>query len=550
MKLWRIMIAMLWSLPVIAFDPFTVTFSQSGSGTANAIRVELSVPEKHHVYADAVSLKRADHHALRQIGGDQPVRVHDAFTDSDRDAFTNDVTLLYEGIPAVTTGDTVAFSYQGCSEKECFFPGRKTYVVQGAGVAMLPEKVFREGTVSATREEVWASTWQSHRTAARAVGYLAKADFLDFLAKAEGRGVPEHGAASMWDRIKAGFGRFSDDPAAFLKTHGMGFTLLLILVGGLLLNLTPCVLPMIPINLAILGVGTQGSSNVRGFMLGAAYGTGIAFVYGTLGLVVVLTGAQFGTLNSLPGFNLVIAVLFVLLALAMFDVFTIDLSRFQGMNLAGAGSKRGGIVAAFMVGGVTALLAGACVAPVVIAVLLLSGNLYAQGVRAGLILPFVLGLGMALPWPLAGAGLACLPKPGAWMTRIKYGFGVFILVVALYYFSLAYRSWHHNQGAPDKQAGAYAINVTETDQWRAILRESEISGKPVLVDFWATWCKNCEAMEVTTFKDHTVRERLAGYLVVKLQVEKPAESEAKGVIDAFEIKGLPTYVVLSPKGAR
>ena len=89
-------------------------------------------------------------------------------------------------------------------------------------------------------------------------------------------------------------------------------------------------------------------------------------------------------------------------------------------------------------GTVAALLAGACVAPVVISVLVQATTLYNRGVVIGLFLPFVLGLGMGLPWPFAGAGLSFLPKPGPWMARVKYGFGALILLFALYYGNIAF----------------------------------------------------------------------------------------------------------------
>jgi thiol:disulfide interchange protein len=82
-------------------------------------------------------------------------------------------------------------------------------------------------------------------------------------------------------------------------------------------------------------------------------------------------------------------------------------------------------------GAVAALLAGACVAPVVIQVVLFSSNLYAKGNAVALALPFLLGVGMAIPWPIAGAGIAALPKPGAWMVRVKQVFGVVIMATAL-----------------------------------------------------------------------------------------------------------------------
>src|SRR5215470_4476481 len=121
----------------------------------------------------------------------------------------------------------------------------------------------------------------------------------------------------------------------------------------------------------------------------------------------------------------------------MFDVLVIDFSRFSS-NIRVNDSNRGSVLVAFGMGAVAALLAGACVAPVVVQVVLFSSNLYATGTTAALALPFVLGVGMAVPWPIAGAGIAALPKPGAWMVRVKQAFGIVILVTAAYYGYEAY----------------------------------------------------------------------------------------------------------------
>src|SRR5206468_6320457 len=102
------------------------------------------------------------------------------------------------------------------------------------------------------------------------------------------------------------------------------------------------------------------------------------------------------------------------------------------------GAASGSFLLAFSMGAVAALLAGACVAPVVIQVVLFSSSLYAAGTRIALALPFFLGIGMAVPWPIAGAGLAALPKPGLWMVRVKQAFGVVILATAAYYGYEAY----------------------------------------------------------------------------------------------------------------
>src|SRR5262249_45131137 len=106
------------------------------------------------------------------------------------------------------------------------------------------------------------------------------------------------------------FLRFIHDAETGVKQRGLFegrgplMILLIVLVGGLALNLTPCVLPMIPINLAIIGAGAQASSRTRGFLLGSAYGGAMALVYAVLGLIVILTAATFAPLNPSPSSNL------------------------------------------------------------------------------------------------------------------------------------------------------------------------------------------------------------------------------------------------------
>jgi thiol:disulfide interchange protein len=357
-------------------------------------------------------------------------------------------------------------------------------------------------------------------------GYLGTGDFLQFVRNAE-TGVVERG---------------------WFDGRGPLAILLLVLVGGLALNLTPCVLPLIPINLAIIGAGAQAGSRGRGLLLGAAYGGAMAFVYGLLGLVVILTASTFGTINASPWFNLGIAALFVVLALAMFDVIVIDFSRLSS-RFHVRESGRGSFLVAFGMGAVAALLAGACVAPVVIQVVLFSSNLYATGVTAALALPFFLGLGMALPWPVAGAGIAALPAPGSWMVRVKQVFGVVILGTAAYYAWVAYGIFESR--AVDAADVRASVEEKLKEGWHADLAaglaDAELQGKPVLVDLWATWCKNCLVMDTTTLADPTVTSALDGYVKIKFQAEDPDQSPAREVMRHFGAIGLPTYVILKPR---
>jgi thiol:disulfide interchange protein DsbD len=439
--------------------------------------------------------------------------------------------------------------YQACDENLCYIPTTANVrwtlnvvppnvpvtrqhaavfdrIAFGSGEAPVAADPFAPRPAQAGGTETGLAQLEHFTVLASTGGYLGSEDFLRFIRNAEA-GVREPG---------------------LFEGRGPLAILLIVFLGGLALNLTPCVLPMIPINLAIIGAGTRAGSRARGFLLGGVYGAAMALVYGVLGLIVILTAGTFGTINSSPWFNLSIAVLFIALALAMFDVITIDFSRLSTrFNL--SGGSRGTVFVAFAMGAVAALLAGACVAPVVIQVVLFSSSLYAQGTAIALALPFLLGIGMAVPWPIAGAGLAALPKPGRWMVRVKQVFGVLILVTGAYYAYQAYGLFANRWVDPAD------VTSSVEEKLRAGWNASLASGletarreqKPVLVDLWATWCKNCLTMDKTTLADPEVTSALEKYVKIKFQAEQPDEEPARSVMKRFEAVGLPTYVILRPK---
>ena len=484
---------------------------------------------------------------FKQEGLDEPLLVFDR-------EFTIGVRFsLPAGLPPGEVVVPARLRYQACDDKMCYAPSTAqfqwTLNAVAAGAAITPRHADVLDTIAfGTGEKpAQAAPTAAASPAAPATGgpdtgiaqldkftlvsstggYLGTDDFLTFIRNAES-GVTEKG---------------------LLEGRGPLAILLIVLLGGLALNLTPCVLPMIPINLAIIGAGAQASSRKRGFLLGLTYGGAMAFVYGVLGLIVVLTASTFGTINASPWFNLGIAVLFVALALAMFDVFEIDFSRFSS-NI-GSGAGRGTFLLAFTMGTVAALLAGACVAPVVIQVVLFSSNLYATGTTIALALPFFLGIGMAIPWPIAGAGLASLPKPGPWMVRVKQAFGVLILGTAVYYGYLAYGLFANRW--VDATEVASSVEEMLKEGWHSSLAsglaEAEREGKPVLVDMWATWCKNCLTMDKTTLVDPSVKQALDGYVKIKFQAEQPDDPPASDVMKRFKAVGLPAYVILKPGAA-
>src|SRR5262245_47402057 len=380
-------------------DPILIPMTASVDAPAGITVTEVVFPEA----KDFPSLSSSQ--PLRVFEGTFPIGV---------------VMKVGKEVPPGAIKIPVRLRYQACNDKMCFLP--KTIaaewsvqvVASGAAGPLQHQDVFKKikfgtgdkpGAAPATAAAPppptavpdSAASLDDFEVLASTGGSLGTDDFVRFIHNAE-NGIKEQG---------------------LLEGRGPIAMLIMVLLGGLALNLTPCVLPMIPINLAIIGAGARAGSRGKGFLLGATYGAAMAVVYGVLGLVVILTAGTFGTINSSPWFNLAIAVLFVVLGLAMFDLIMIDFSGFSS-RLQIDGNRRGSMALAFGMGAVAALLAGACVAPVVIQVVLFSSDLYAKGTAAALALPFFLGVGMAVPWPIAGAGIAALPKPGAWMVHVKH----------------------------------------------------------------------------------------------------------------------------------
>lgn len=202
--------------------------------------------------------------------------------------------------------------------------------------------------------------------------------------------------------------------------------------AGVVASLTPCVYPMIPVTVAFIGGNAAGGNRGRGFLLSISYVLGLALSYAALGAVAAIMGKMFGSWAASPIVYIVMAVIFVLFGLSMMDMFMIPIPAF--ITSLAPKRKGSGALGAFSVGAVSAFVAAPCTAPIVLAILTLVAN--GQNIFYGFSLLFTFALGMGLLLVLVGTfagALANLPKSGAWMEKVKKGFGVMMILVAMYF---------------------------------------------------------------------------------------------------------------------
>ena len=224
--------------------------------------------------------------------------------------------------------------------------------------------------------------------------------------------------------------------ASLIKSSNLWMVMLTFYFAGILLSFTPCVLPMIPILSGILAGEGKTISASRGFTLAFSYVMGMALVYTAAGIASALIGIQLQAFFNAPWVIIIFTSLFVLFALAMFDVINIELPTSLQTQLSNLNSRfsYGTYAGTFFIGAISSLIVTACVAPPLIASLIViseTGDIY----RGGMAL-FSMSIGMGTPLLIIGTSAGrLLPKIGSWMVTIKHLFGYMMLGVAIYMLS-------------------------------------------------------------------------------------------------------------------
>jgi uncharacterized protein len=397
------------------------------------------------------------------------------------------------------------------------------------------------------------------------------------------RGSASEGLASS-RRVATTSG--GEDSLAALLAEGRLLALLgVVFLGGLALNLTPCVYPMVPVTIGYFAGQTEPGWGRR-LTLPSLYVLGMAVTYSALGVAAGLSGGLIGSTLQHPWVVGGLVALFVAMALSMFGLFDV---KMPGALTRFAGGRRGP-VGALVMGLTMGLVAAPCIGPFVVGLLAFVG---ASGKPIlGFWLFFVLALGMGLPNLVLGVfsgALSSLPRSGVWLIYAKKVMGIALLAVALY-FAQPFLSDRHlgwivlafacvsgvylaildgtrlagRWSLPVKAgigllvvlAGAWfslpLIQARPELQWMPYSHEAfaraGVDGRPIIIDFFADWCLPCKELDRYTFTDPGVVEEAQRFLLLKADLTQ-FESEAVGQMrERFDVIGVPTIVFLDGRG--
>ncbi len=398
------------------------------------------------------------------------------------------------------------------------------------------------------------------------------------------------------------------DISKAIQSESFGFIVLLFFVVGLLLALTPCIFPMIPILSAIIisQADNEKPSTMRAFLTSLVYVLAMSLTYAIVGVVAGLLGFDMQAAMQNPFVLILFAGVFVALAMSLFGYYEIGLPMKWQTKLSAISDNAGnkGIIGTAIMGILSALIVGPCVAPALGGAILFisqSGDALLGGVAL-----FVMSMGMGVPLLLVGIGAGkWMPRPGGWMSLVSKFFGIAMLILAIMMISritpsivtmilsalLAFgTSWglYKNSivfvsfiakviskivsillfalgvvlliGAFSggtstlKPLAHLASNGTTISSHgrkgysvEKLMNEIKASGKPVIVDFTKESCAACKELDMITFVDPKVKEAFKGFLFIQVDLTDNT-SDDMAMLEHFGVFGTPNILFFNAKG--
>ncbi|MFZ0218931.1 MAG: protein-disulfide reductase DsbD [Candidatus Aquirickettsiella sp.] len=337
-----------------------------------------------------------------------------------------------------------------------------------------------------------------------------------------------------------------------LAGHNIFWTLISFFGFGLLLSLTPCVLPLIPVLSAII-LGQKQLTTAKAFSLSITYVLAMAFTYALAGVFAGLAGSYLQAFLQSPWVIIVVCALFVALAFSLFGFYELRLPASWHEKLIHITNRQqgGNYIGVALMGCLSTLVISPCITAPLVGVLTYIGNT-GNALLGGVAL-FVLGLGSGVPLLIIGTSAGkWLPKSGPWMNGVKIALGILMLVMAVWLLariipsnSRPFRLLHPNQ-----VVGLETNNfktIKDISDLNLALKQAKQQKKPVLVDFYANWCLSCKEMERIVFTAPQVKSLMSHFILLRADVTAN-DVKDKALEHQFQVIAPPTFLFFAPNG--